>query len=99
MIKKIFNLFRRNKKITDEKEKEINRIQIEILQKEIEMAKRRITLLKYKRKWNGSFKYYFKKIASNGEVIFNSPAYITRSGRNKAVNKIAESEPSKIVSE
>jgi uncharacterized protein YegP (UPF0339 family) len=32
----------------------------------------------------------------NGETIFCSPGYVTRQGRNKAVNRIAENEPVKI---
>lgn len=95
MIRKIFNLFRR-KKTQSEIEKEINQIQIKILKNEIEMAKRRSTLLKFKRKYKGSNRYYFKKIASNGEILFCSPSYKTRSGRNKAVNKIALIEDVKI---
>ena len=99
MIKTFLNLFR--KKTQAEIEHEVNQKQIKILQKEIEkeMAKRKGTILKYKRKWNGSYKYYFKKFASNGEVLFNSPAYQTRSGRDKAVRKIVAIELIKVVNE
>lgn len=53
------------------------------------MAKRKSTLLKFKRKWKGKTFFYFKHIASNGETIFSSPSYKTRGGRNKMVNKLS----------
>jgi uncharacterized protein YegP (UPF0339 family) len=55
------------------------------------MANKRSKLIKFKRKWKGGkMFYYFKHIASNGEVIFSSPSYKTRSGRNKMVNKLSK---------
>lgn len=59
------------------------------------MAKK-ATIQKFKRNVKGSFRYYYRKIASNGEVLYCSPGYMTRSGRNKAVNKIMEKENVKL---
>lgn len=56
------------------------------------MAKKRSTIEKFTRKIKGNNRYYFRKIASNGEILFCSPGYLSRSGRNRAVNKLAELE-------
>lgn len=53
---------------------------------------RRATIQKFKRNVKGSFRYYFRKISSNGEILYCSPGYMTRGGRNKAVNRIREKE-------
>jgi uncharacterized protein YegP (UPF0339 family) len=52
-------------------------------------AKRPDTI-KAKRSRNG--KYYYTRHAPNGEKIDRSQMYESRSGRNKAVNRIAEKE-------
>ena len=57
--------------------------------------KPRIDILKKKRAKNG--RWYFVRIAPNGEQIFRSQLYKSRSGRNKAVNRIAENERVNII--
>lgn len=59
-------------------------------------TKKRSTIQKFSRLIKGTRRYYFRKIASNGETLFCSPGYMSRSGRNRAVNKIAETETVKI---
>ena len=54
--------------------------------------KAKYKIQKFKRKVKGQYRYYLRKVAMNGETIFCSPGYMTRSGRNKAVNKIKEVE-------
>lgn len=68
------------------------------------MKSKKSKLIKFTRKWklkSGEKKisYYFKHIASNGETIFSSPSYKTRSGRNKMVNKLSLIHNAKIESE
>ena len=56
---------------------------------------KKIDTLKKKRAKNG--RWYFVRIAGNGEQVFRSQMYMSRSGRNKACNRIAEKEKVKIV--
>lgn len=50
----------------------------------------RVDILIKGRARNG--KYYFTRHAPNGEKLERSQMYVTRSGRNKAVNRIAKRE-------
>jgi uncharacterized protein YegP (UPF0339 family) len=51
------------------------------------------TLHKWMKKTKRGDRWFFHRKAGNGEIIFCSQGYKTRSGRNKAVNRIIESEP------
>lgn len=51
-----------------------------------------IVIKKFKKKARGKDCYGFHKVDLEGDVVYTSPCFATRGGRNKAVNKVVALE-------
>lgn len=51
-----------------------------------------VRIVKYKRNVRGEIRYFYRKVDSGGKVLYQSPGFMTRSGRNKAVVRLRDKE-------
>lgn len=59
------------------------------------MKTKRTDVLKKKLSKNG--KFYFVRVAANGETVFRSEMYSHRQGNNRAVKRITDKENLKVI--
>lgn len=56
------------------------------------MGKKPDVIFKWSTKTRKGVRFYFHRKAGNGEIVFSSQGYMSRSGRDRGVNRITAKE-------